>query len=59
MDGAMREASGDDLHAEMRGVTRVYPGGIHALAATDLRLRRGEFLRWSGRPAAASRRCSR
>ena len=43
MDGAVREASGDDLHAEMRGVTRVYPGGIHALAATDLRLRRGEF----------------
>src|SRR4051812_39700054 len=43
MDGAMREASGDDLHAEMRGVTRVYPGGIHALAATDLRLQRGEF----------------
>ena len=43
MDGAMREASAVDLHAEMRGVTRVYPGGIHALAATGLRLRRGEF----------------
>src|SRR5689334_23698340 len=43
MDNTVREASGDDLHAEMRGVTRVYPGGIHALAATDLRLRRGEF----------------
>ena len=43
MDGAAREASGDDLHAEMRGVTRVYAGGIHALAATELRLRRGEF----------------
>jgi NitT/TauT family transport system ATP-binding protein len=43
VDDAMREASGDDLHAEMRGVTRIYPGGIHALAATDLRLRRGEF----------------
>src|SRR5512144_566511 len=43
MDGAMHEASGGDLHAEMRGVTRVYPGGIHALAATGLRLRRGEF----------------
>ena len=43
MDGAVREASGDDLHAEMRGVTRVYAGGVHALAATELRLRRGEF----------------
>jgi NitT/TauT family transport system ATP-binding protein len=43
MDGAMHEVSGDDLQAEMRGVTRVYPGGIHALAATGLRLRRGEF----------------
>ena len=43
MDGAAREASGHDLHAEMRGATRVYAGGIHALAATELRLRRGEF----------------
>jgi len=40
MDGAVREASGHDLHAEMRGATRVYAGGIHALAATELRLRR-------------------
>ncbi len=36
------------VHAEMRGVTRVYAGlggqsGVHALASTDLTLRRGEF----------------
>ena len=43
MDSVVRQSPGDDLHAEMRGVTRIYPGGIHALAATDLRLRRGEF----------------
>jgi NitT/TauT family transport system ATP-binding protein len=43
-DGAAAHStSGPDLHAEMRAVTRVYGGGIHALAATDLRLRRGEF----------------
>jgi NitT/TauT family transport system ATP-binding protein len=43
-DGAAAQGtSGHDLHAEMRAVTRVYAGGIHALAATDLRLRRGEF----------------
>ena len=36
------------IHAQMRGVTRIYPGpggkpGVQALAATDLTLRRGEF----------------
>jgi NitT/TauT family transport system ATP-binding protein len=40
---AAQGTSGHDLHAEMRAVTRVYAGGIHALDATDLRLRRGEF----------------
>ena len=37
-----------DVHAQMRGVTRIYAGiggqsGVQALAATDLTLRRGEF----------------
>ena len=30
-------------HAELRGVTRVYPGGLHALGPVDLDLARGEF----------------
>lgn len=43
-----REAFRADVHAEMRGITRVYSGsggsaGVQALAETDLRLRRGEF----------------
>jgi NitT/TauT family transport system ATP-binding protein len=42
------ETAKSDVHAEMRGVTRVYggsgaAGGVQALAATDLRLQRGEF----------------
>ena len=35
-------ASGE-AHAALRGVTRVYPGGVHALGPIDLDLRRGEF----------------
>jgi len=36
------------VHAEMRGVTRIYPGtdgksGVHALGPVDLTLRQGEF----------------
>lgn len=36
------------VHAEMRGVTRIYPGtngkaGVHALGPVDLTLRKGEF----------------
>ena len=47
-DAPARETAKTDAHAEMRGVTRVYGGqggvgGVQALAATDLRLRRGEF----------------
>jgi len=47
-DVSARDASRIDVHAEMRGVTRVYggsggAGSVQALAATDLRLRRGEF----------------
>ena len=30
-------------HASLRGVTRVYPGGLHALGPIDLDLARGEF----------------
>jgi len=37
-----------EIHAEMRGVTRIYPAadgksGLHALGPVDLTLRRGEF----------------
>jgi NitT/TauT family transport system ATP-binding protein len=32
-----------EAHAVLRGVTRVYPGGVHALGPLDLDLRRGEF----------------
>ena len=47
-DGLAPQPSHSDVHAEMRSVTRVYggsanSGGIHALAPTNLRLRRGEF----------------
>jgi NitT/TauT family transport system ATP-binding protein len=44
--------SGDGAHAEMKGVSRIYAAaggkatgsaGVHALAPTDLALRRGEF----------------
>ncbi len=30
-------------HAVLRGVTRIYPGGVHALGPIDLDLARGEF----------------
>lgn len=30
-------------HVALRGVTRVYPGGVHALGPVDLNLERGEF----------------
>jgi NitT/TauT family transport system ATP-binding protein len=33
----------NEAHAALRGVTRVYPGGVHALGPLDLDLRRGEF----------------
>jgi NitT/TauT family transport system ATP-binding protein len=33
----------NEVHAVLRGVTRVYPGGVHALGPLDLDLRRGEF----------------
>jgi NitT/TauT family transport system ATP-binding protein len=44
----VRPAAGPQVHAELRGVTRVYPsgagtGGIQALAGIDLTLTRGEF----------------
>ena len=58
MDGAVREASGDEFHAEMRGVTRVYPGGIHALAAPSCACGGANSIRSSARRAAGSRRCS-
>ena len=32
-----------EAHAVLRGVMRVYPGGVHALGLLDLDLRRGEF----------------
>lgn len=40
--------AGLDIHADLHGVTRVYPsdagkGGVQALAGIDLTLRRGEF----------------
>lgn len=31
-------------HATMRGVTRTYPGGVHALGPIDLDIARGEFI---------------
>ena len=41
-------APGEDIHASLSGVTRVYPGAagtqpVHALGPIDLDLRRGEF----------------
>lgn len=47
-DVSARAAAETDVHAEMRGVTRIYSGsggsaGVQALAETDLQLRRGEF----------------
>jgi NitT/TauT family transport system ATP-binding protein len=41
-------ARGDEIHASLSGVTRVYPGAagtppVHALGPVDLSLRRGEF----------------
>jgi NitT/TauT family transport system ATP-binding protein len=32
-----------EIHARLRGVTRVYPGGVHALGPIDLDLARGAF----------------
>ncbi|HZV20429.1 MAG TPA: ABC transporter ATP-binding protein [Hyphomicrobiales bacterium] len=32
-----------DIHLSLRGVTRIYPGPVHALGPIDLDLRRGEF----------------
>ena len=32
-----------EVHARVMGVTRIYPGGVHALGPVDLDLRRGEF----------------
>ena len=42
------EAMPTDIHAEMRGVTRIFPAadgksGLHALGPVDVTLRRGEF----------------
>jgi len=31
------------VHATLRGVTRIYPSGVHALGPVDLDLRQGEF----------------
>src|SRR5690606_35421915 len=47
-DVARAEAMLTEIHAEMRGVTRIYPAadgksGLHALGPVDLALRRGEF----------------
>jgi NitT/TauT family transport system ATP-binding protein len=47
-DVARAEAMLTEIHAEMRGVTRIYPAadgksGLHALGPVDVRLRRGEF----------------
>jgi NitT/TauT family transport system ATP-binding protein len=39
---AVDEAAGA-VHASLRGVTRVYGGGVHALGPLDLDLARGEF----------------
>jgi NitT/TauT family transport system ATP-binding protein len=41
-------APGEDIHASLSGVTRVYPGAagtlaVHAVGPVDLRLKRGEF----------------
>jgi NitT/TauT family transport system ATP-binding protein len=41
-------APGEDIHASLSGVTRVYPGvagtpAVHALGPVDLKLKRGEF----------------
>jgi NitT/TauT family transport system ATP-binding protein len=41
-------APGEDIHASLSGVTRVYPGAagtpaVHALGPIDLKLKRGEF----------------
>jgi NitT/TauT family transport system ATP-binding protein len=33
----------NSAHVALRGVTRVYPGGVHALGPIDLDLERGEF----------------
>ncbi len=33
----------DLAHVALRGVTRIYPGGVHALGPIDLDLERGEF----------------
>lgn len=33
----------DQVHAALSGVTRIYPGGVHALGPIDLELQRGEF----------------
>jgi len=45
---ARTEAMLTEIHAEMRGVTRIYPAadgksGLHALGPVDVTLRRGEF----------------
>ncbi len=45
---ARMEAMTTEIHAEMRGVTRIYPAadgksGLHALGPVDVTLRRGEF----------------
>src|SRR6478609_3646089 len=37
----LKEVNG--VHASLRQVTRVYPGGVHALGPIDLDLERGEF----------------
>ena len=47
-DVARAEAMLTEIHAEMRGVTRIYPAadgksGLHALGPVDVTLRRGEF----------------
>jgi NitT/TauT family transport system ATP-binding protein len=33
----------DQAHVALRGVTRIYPGGVHALGPVDFDLQRGEF----------------
>jgi NitT/TauT family transport system ATP-binding protein len=40
---AVGESPSNGDHAVLRAVTRVYPGGVHALGPIDLDLRRGEF----------------
>jgi NitT/TauT family transport system ATP-binding protein len=42
------DAQAQQIHASLKGVTRVYPGAagnkpVHALGPVDLDLRRGEF----------------